>query len=195
MIGQLSGHIVAQSPPVLTLDVQGVGYEVWAPLSTCAQLMSVAGPVILHIQYVVRDETPYLFGFLTPVEKHLFQLLIKVSGVGPKTALTMLSQMPPSELIAACTEKAINRLLQVPGIGKKTAERLLVDIDVKKLALLEVPHSLPGLAVRHEAQEALKRLGYPDRDIDAWLKKVPEHMVDLESVLKHVFKHIAEKMT
>jgi Holliday junction DNA helicase RuvA len=168
MIGRLSGLLAAKNPSQLLIDVGGVGYEVDVPMSTFYNLPALGERVTLLTHFVVREDAQVLFGFLTPEERATFRLLVKISGVGPRTALSILSGLGVSELAQAVTLQETGRLIKVPGIGKKTAERLVVELRDKLEALPLLGGAEParegGLLPRSErwndAVAALTRLGY-----------------------------------
>lgn len=137
MIARLAGTLVAKSLEAAVVDANGVGYEVRLPLSVFPKLPEVGEPVVLHIHTHVREEAIQLYGFSTPEEKAIFELLISVSGIGPRLAITLLSGLSASDLVAAIAEGGIDRLRAVPGIGRKTAERLVVELKDKLRRLPE----------------------------------------------------------
>ena len=139
MIGRLTGVIAEKSPPLVLIDVQGVGYEVDVPMSTFYNLPPLGDKVSLLTHFVVREDAQILFGFLTSEERATFRQLIKISGVGPKMALALLSGLSVAELAAAVTRQDAARLVKVPGVGKKTAERLLLELKDKLGADLALP--------------------------------------------------------
>jgi holliday junction DNA helicase RuvA len=155
MIGRLSGLLAEKSPPMVLLDVHGVGYEVDVPMSTFYNLPALGEPVTLLTHFVVREDAQVLFGFLTAPERATFRLLVKISGVGPRTALSILSGLSVGELAQAVTRQDGARLVKVPGIGKKTAERLLLELKGKLGPDLALPNAVaerrPG---RHRAGAA-----------------------------------------
>jgi holliday junction DNA helicase RuvA len=126
MIALLRGTLHSKQPHQVIVDVAGVGYEVWIPVSTFTGIPEVGAAVILHIYTNVREDAIQLFGFRTLDEKHLFEKLIGVNGVGPKLAITALSGIPPTELVAAIRAGDLVRLTKIPGVGKKTAERMIL---------------------------------------------------------------------
>ena len=174
MIGRLSGRLVEKAPPHLLLDVQGVGYEHDVPMSTFYNLPALGETVTLLTHFVVREDAQILFGFLTAPERATFRELVKISGVGPRTALSILSGLSVSELAQAVTRQDGARLVKVPGIGKKTAERLLLELKGKLGADLAAP---AGALTQSEAQgditQALQALGYNEREAQAALKALP----------------------
>src|SRR6187549_2463721 len=131
MIGRLSGTLAEKSPPQLLVDANGVGYEVDVPMSTFYNLPGLGDKVTLLTHFVVREDAQILFGFGTPGEREAFRQLIKISGVGPRTALSVLSGMSVADIAQAVTAQESGRLVKVPGIGKKTAERLLLELKGK----------------------------------------------------------------
>jgi Holliday junction DNA helicase RuvA len=173
MIGRLVGVIAEKSPPQVLIDVGGVGYEVDVPMSSFYNLPGLGERTTLLTHFVVREDAQLLYGFLTHEERGTFRQLIKISGVGPRTALSILSGLSVSELSQAVTQQQAGRLVKVPGIGKKTAERLLLELKGKLGADLGVP----GAAVASDAQadivQALVALGYNEREAAAALKALP----------------------
>ncbi len=127
MIGRLSGKIIAKTPPELVIDVNGVGYEVFAPMTTFYKLPALHQAVTLFIHHVVREDAQLLFGFHDEQERRLFRALIKVNGVGPKLALTILSGIEAAQFVLCVQAQDCSRLTAIPGIGKKTAERLIIE--------------------------------------------------------------------
>ncbi len=174
MIGRISGTLAEKQPPQVLVDVQGVGYELAVPMSTFFNLPAVGERVVLLTQFVVREDAQVLFGFLTAAERATFRELVKISGVGPRTALSILSGLSVTELASAVSRQDGARLVKVPGIGKKTAERLLLELKGKLGADLSLPSSGP---VPSEAQsditQALQALGYSDREAQTALKALP----------------------
>lgn len=131
MIGRIHGKIIEKQPPQLLIDVQGVGYEIDSPMSTFYQLPNLGEIVTLHTHLVVREDAQLLYGFASIVERSLFRILIKISGVGPKLALTILSGMNANEFIACVQDNDAAALVRLPGVGKKTAERLIIELRDK----------------------------------------------------------------
>lgn len=190
MIGRVTGTLLEKSPPSLLIDVGGIGYEVDAPMSTFYSLPSVGERVALHTHLVVREDAQLLYGFATVLERRLFRELLKVSGVGAKVALSILSGMSVSDFMASVAGDDVTALVRVPGIGKKTAERLLVEMRDRVAALGEV--SLPGStagasgsgAVRSQAEEALAALGYKAAEVKRLLDKVPDEGQSVEELIR-----------
>jgi Holliday junction DNA helicase RuvA len=174
MIGRLSGQLAGKAPPQVLVDVGGVGYEVDVPMSTFFNLPPVGERISLLIHFVVREDAQVLFGFLTAPERDAFRQLVKISGVGPRTALSVLSGLSVAELAQAVAAQQAARLVKVPGIGKKTAERLLLELKGKLGPDLALP---AGGAATTEAGndivQALVALGYNEREAQAALKALP----------------------
>jgi Holliday junction DNA helicase RuvA len=156
----------------LLIDVHGVGYEVDVPMSTFYNLPALGEPVVLLTHFVVREDAQVLFGFLTPEERATFRLLVKISGVGPRTALAILSGLSVGELAQAVSLQESGRLVKVPGIGKKTAERLLLELKGKLGAELALPAHAASDA-QADILQALIALGYSEREAAAALKALP----------------------
>ncbi|MDC8786835.1 Holliday junction branch migration protein RuvA [Roseateles koreensis] len=172
MIGRLTGVIAEKSPPQLLIDVQGVGYEVDVPMSTFYNLPGLGEKVTLLTHFVVREDAQILFGFLSGEERSTFRQLIKISGVGPKMALSLLSGLSVAELAQAVSQQEVARLVKVPGIGKKTAERLLLELKGKLGADLGAPVSV-GTDNQTDILQALIALGYSEKEAGLALKALP----------------------
>ena len=174
MIGRLSGQLAGKAPPQVLVDVGGVGYEVDVPMSTFFNLPAIGERVTLLTHFVVREDAQVLFGFLTAPERDAFRLLVKISGVGPRTALSVLSGLSVAELAQAVTAQDSVRLVKVPGIGKKTAERLLLELKGKLGPDLALPASAAATTeVGSDIVQALVALGYNEREAQAALKALP----------------------
>src|SRR5829696_4043862 len=172
MIGRLTGTLAAKAPPQLLVDVGGVGYEVDVPMSSFYNLPALGERVTLLTHFVVREDAQVLFGFLTHEERSTFRQLVKISGVGPRTALSILSGLSVNELAQAVSLQESGRLVKVPGIGKKTAERLLLELKGKLGPDLARPASVATDA-QADIVQALVALGYSDREAAATLKTLP----------------------
>ncbi|MBL0944769.1 MAG: Holliday junction branch migration protein RuvA [Hydrogenophaga sp.] len=173
MIGKLTGTLLEKNPPQILLDCHGVGYEVDVPMSTFYHLPASGERLSLLTHFVVREDAQILYGFATAGERDAFRQLIKISGVGPRTALAVLSGLSVNDLAQAVSAQEPGRLVKVPGIGKKTAERLLLELKGK----IGVDLGLPAGATRSDAQtdiqQALMALGYSEKDAAAALKALP----------------------
>lgn len=172
MIGSLFGSLIDKTPPGVLLEVHGVGLEVQVPMSTFFNLPALGQHVRLLTHLVVREDALTLFGFLTAGEREAFRQLIRISGIGPRTALAVLSGLSTEELSAAVAHQEAGRLIKVPGIGKKTAERLLLELKDKLGAVHQAP--VPAVSQSQtDIVQALVTLGYSERDAQVALKKLP----------------------
>lgn len=174
MIGQLKGTLIEKRPPQLLLDVGGVGYEVEAPMTVFYDLPEAGTELLLYTHFVVREDAQLLFGFASRYERELFRSLIKVNGVGPKMALAILSGIEADRLAACIRDQDTTSLVKVPGIGKKTAERLVIEMSDRLDKLDGAPAHLPGPVTldgapdaRADAIAALETLGYRNKDAAA----------------------------
>jgi len=191
MIGRLTGILLEKHPPQILVDVQGVGYEVDVPMSTFYNLPLQGEKVALFTHFSVREDAQQLYGFLTGKEREVFRTLIKISGVGPKLALSVLSGLGVDELAQAVAMQETGRLVKVPGVGKKTAERLLLELKGK------LADALPTVAgghatVAHDALNALMALGYSDKEALPALKQLPADL-SLEESIRQALKLLAKK--
>ena len=175
MIGRLAGTLLEKNPPQILLDVQGVAYEVDVPMSTFYNLPATGQPVTLFTHLVVREDAHLLFGFGTDSERRAFRQLLKISGVGARTALSVLSGLSVAELAQAVTLQESGRLTKIPGIGKKTAERLLLELKdnlgADVTATVGVNRTPPASS---DVLHALLALGYSDKEAVAAIKQLPE---------------------
>ena len=173
MIGRLSGTLLEKAPPQVLVDCNGVGYEVDVPMSTFYNLPHTGEKVVLFTHLTVREDAHLLFGFGSASERALFRQLVKITGIGARTALAILSGMSVADLSQAVTLQEAGRLVKIPGIGKKTAERLLLELKGK----LGADIGVVGSAVRDDAQadvlNALVALGYSDKEALLAIKNMP----------------------
>lgn len=174
MIGRLHGKLLEKNPPQILIDVSGVGYEVDVPMSTFCNLPEVGGELTLHTHFVVREDAELLYGFATLAERAVFRALIKISGVGPKIALALLSGITVDQLKDAVDRGETGLLTKVPGIGKKTAERLVLELKGKLAGTGEATAAVPTSGARADVAAALIALGYSEREAAAATKKLPE---------------------
>jgi len=172
MIGRITGTLIEKSPPHICVDVGGVGYDIDVPMSTLYDLPDTGARITLYTHLTVREDAHILFGFSKPSEREAFRELIKVSGVGARTALSILSGLSVNDLAEAITLQEAGRLIRVPGIGKKTAERLLLEMRGKLGA--DLPSAHPAASGQADILNALLALGYSDRESQAALKNLPE---------------------
>jgi len=197
MIGQLSGALLEKNPPAILINVQGVGYEVDVPMSTFYGLPDIGEPVELHTHLVVREDAQLLFGFGTKRERALFRALLKVNGVGAKVALSILSGLSADEFFQCVAAKDAIALTRVPGIGKKTAERLLVEMQDKVDALAggSVQQGLPTEYVssaRDQASEALLSLGYKAAEVKRLLDKTAVDGQSVEDMIRAALRSVSK---
>ncbi|WP_165649211.1 Holliday junction branch migration protein RuvA [Sutterella wadsworthensis] len=174
MIGRLHGKLLEKNPPQILIDVSGVGYEVDVPMSTFCNLPEVGGELTLHTHFVVREDAQLLYGFATLAERAVFRALIKISGVGPKIALALLSGITVDQLKDAVDRGETGLLTKVPGIGKKTAERLVLELKGKLAGTGAATAAVPTSGARADVAAALIALGYSEREAAAATKKLPE---------------------
>jgi Holliday junction DNA helicase RuvA len=173
MIGRLTGVIAEKSPPQVLIDVNGVGYELDVPMSTFYNLPGIGERATLLTHFVVREDAQQLFGFLTHDERSTFRLLVRISGIGPRTALSILSGLSVAELAGAVSRQESGRLVKVPGIGKKTAERLMLELKGKLGPDLGLPATTAVSDAQADIVQALVALGYNEREANSALKVLP----------------------
>lgn len=185
MIGRITGLLLGKFPPLVVIDVQGVGYEIDVPMSTFYNLPGIGAQVTLHTHLVVREDAHLLFGFATEAERQAFRQLVKTTGVGARIALALLSGLSVAELHHAVGTQDSGRLIRIPGIGKKTAERLLLELRDK----LDFGATIPGVAgVAHDAAStsdvlnALLSLGYNDREASRAVRQLSPELSVSEGI-------------
>jgi Holliday junction DNA helicase RuvA len=191
MIGRLTGTLSDKNPPQVLVDCHGVGYEVDVPMSTFYNLPPVGDKVSLLTHFVVREDAQVLYGFGSPGEREAFRQLIKISGVGPRTALSVLSGLSVADIAQAVTAQDASRLVKVPGIGKKTAERLLLELKGKFGPDLGVGGAGATSDAQADIQQALLALGYSDKEASASLKALPKD-VGVSEGIKLALKALAK---
>lgn len=198
MIGRLRGTLAQKQPPLLLIDVGGIGYEVEAPMSTFYQLPAIGETVVLHTHLVVRDDAHLLFGFASESERRLFRTLIKVNGVGAKLALTILSGINAEDFARCVQDNDTAALVRLPGVGKKTAERLIIEMR-DRLADWEGDVTLPGTATtqvasapaRDETRDAISALislGYKPPEASRLVSKVETEGLSSEEIIRAALK-------
>lgn len=175
MIGRISGKLLAKQPPQIIVDVQGVGYEIDVPMSTLYQLPATGADVTLLTHLTVREDAHLLYGFATEQERTVFRQLLRISGVGARTALSVLSGLSVADLHAAVSQQDTGRLTKIPGIGKKTAERLLLELkDKLKITVMSSPGTDAGaINAGSDIVNALLSLGYNDKEASWAVKQLP----------------------
>jgi holliday junction DNA helicase RuvA len=192
MIGRLSGTLVEKNPPQILLDVQGVAYEVDVPMSTFYNLPGLGEALTLFTHLVVREDAHLLFGFGSETERRAFRQLIKISGIGARTALSVLSGLSVAELAQAVTMQDAGRLTRIPGIGKKTAERLLLELKDKLGADVATGVGVHRPApVASDVLNALMALGYSDKESLRAVRELPNG-VALADGIRHALKVLAK---
>jgi Holliday junction DNA helicase RuvA len=178
MIGRITGTLLEKNPPQITVDAAGIGYEIDVPMSTFYNLPATGERVSLHTHLVVREDAHLLFGFLTEDERAMFRQLLKISGVGARTALAILSGLSVGEIAQAVVMQDAGRLVKIPGIGKKTAERLLLELKDKlpKTQLAGAARVGPDATTADASSDilnALLALGYSEREALGAMKQLP----------------------
>jgi Holliday junction DNA helicase RuvA len=202
MIGQLRGTILEKQPPQLLLDVNGVGYEIDAPMSTFYHLPDVGEQVVLYTHFVVREDAHHLYGFYVKEERSLFRTLLKVNGVGPKLALAILSGIEPDEFVRCIIENDTSNLVRLPGVGKKTAERLIIEMRDKlsdwspsinpvQNKMLNQQDQLLRKHVIQDAVSALITLGYKPQEASRAVSKADDGILSSEEIIRHALREKA----
>lgn len=197
MIGRLSGTLLRKEPPALLVDVNGVGYELEAPMTTFYDLPAVGGKVTLFTHLVVREDAHLLYGFSREAQRRLFRGLLKVNGVGPRVALAVLSGLADDEFVHCVLSEDVARLTQVPGIGRKTAERLIVEMRDKLPRAPEggAPASAGARAAPKdpvsEAMSALIALGYKPHEASRAVRAVASKELRAEEIIRQALKSMA----
>jgi Holliday junction DNA helicase RuvA len=199
MIARLSGILIEKSITQCVVDVNGAGYRVVVPLTTFYELPEIGQPVVIHIHTHVREDAIHLYGFHAQEEREVFQLMISVSGIGPKLAINILSGIAAGELVRAITEEDLKRLTGVPGVGKKTAERMILELKDKAIKLGREGVTIgtvikTGDQVKDDALSALVNLGYKGSAVkdavDRIMRETPE-TPSLDQLLKQALRALA----
>jgi Holliday junction DNA helicase RuvA len=202
MIGQLRGVILEKQPPQLLLDVKGVAYEIDAPMSTFYRLPDVGQEVVLHTHFVVREDAHHLYGFFDRAERALFRTLLKVNGVGPRLGLTILSGVEPNEFARCIVNNDTANLVRLPGVGKKTAERLIIEMrdklsdwqPVLPATDVELNQSVKKQGARHsilqDAISALIALGYKPVEASRAVAKVDDNLLGSEDLIRQALREM-----
>jgi len=195
VIAQIRGHLIHKSPGLIIVETNGIGYQLFVSLSTFYDLPETQQNVVLHTYTHVREDLLQLYGFSTLLEKELFQLLIGVSGIGPKLAINILSGISPSELVRSLSAGDMARLVSIPGVGRKTAERMLLDLQ-EKAHKVQTRGALPRIDLRpadgitEDVVSALVNLGYKknqaEKAVERVLRQAPE--ITLEKALRESLK-------
>ena len=194
MIGYLCGKLVRKQPPALIIDVAGVGYELEAPMSTFYRLPELGSEVHLHTHLVVREDAHLLYGFATEDERRLFRDLLRVSGIGPKIGLALLSGINVETFLVCVEAQDVDALIRIPGIGRKTAERLLIEMRDRIRALGQMPSASQrgdGASAQTEAYAALVALGYRPVEVTRLLKSVDNEGAKTEELIRRALQAAA----
>lgn len=197
MIVRISGTLLEKQPPFLLIDVQGLGYEVQAPMSTFYQLPEVGQNLVLHTHFIVREDAQLLYGFHSVRERSLFRTLIKVNGVGPKMAMAILSGIEADQFVRCVEEGNVTALVKVPGVGKKTAERLIVEVKDKlkewqpqQGVVMNASESARDSDIIQDAEGALIALGYKPQDAAKAVSKVSAEGLSSEALIRAALKNM-----
>lgn len=198
MIALLRGKLLEKRPPILIIDVMGVGYELEAPMTTFYDLPAPGADVVLHTHFVVREDAQRLYGFSLPQQRDLFRSLLRVNGVGPRVALAILSGLSIDEFIACMTDQDVDRLTRVPGIGRKTAQRLIVEMrdrlaEAGDTSLASQGHSesAPRPDPVGDAVSALIALGYKPVEASRVVRNVAAEDLTSEQIIRHALRSLS----
>ena len=191
MIGQLKGKVISKNPPEILLEVRGIGYEILCPMSTFYQLSDSSEDTLLHTHLSIKEDSHTLFGFVTKDEKIIFRELIRVNGVGPKVALAILSHLPVSSLIECISNEDSDLLAKTPGIGKKTALKLIVELQDRLSKLLLIGSNGSTLEFKQntnpnstQAIEALQSLGFKTKEANKMVSKINDPSLSTEQLIR-----------
>lgn len=198
MIGQLRGILLEKQAPQLLLDVHGVGYEIDAPMTTFYRLADVGQEITLYTHFVVREDAHHLYGFSTKEERWLFRTLLKVNGVGPKLALTILSSIEPDEFVRCVQQQDTASLVRLPGVGKKTAERLIIEMrdklaevsltSGKEVAAAAMPLRTERQRTTQDAISALIALGYKSQEAARMVSKIDDGVLNSQELIRRALR-------
>jgi len=195
MIGRIRGLLLEKEPPAMLVDVAGVGYELEAPMTTFYELPSMGAEITLYTHMVVREDAHLLFGFSRASQRSLFRSLLKVSGIGPRVALAILSGMNEQEFALCVSSEDISRITKVPGIGKKTAERLVIEMRDKVEAATLLPKSVSATMTQmdpaSEAVSALMALGYKGNEASRLVRNVSGDDLSTEDIIRQALRNAA----
>jgi Holliday junction DNA helicase RuvA len=191
MIGRISGVLLQKNPPQILIDVRGLAYEVDVPMSTFYNLPQTGAEVVLYTHLVVREDAHLLFGFGTEAERTAFRQLLRISGVGARTALSVLSGLSVSDLQQAVSAQDSARLVKIPGIGKKTAERLLLELRDKLPAAAAATSAGVPAAPGNDVLNALLALGYSDKEA-AWALKQVEPSLNVSDAIRQCLRLLSK---
>lgn len=182
MIGRIIGILAAKQPPQVLVDVNGIGYEIDVPMSTFYNLPALGEKVSLLTHHAIREDAHLLYGFGSEIERAAFRELLKVSGIGAKTALSVLSGLSVNDLSVAIAGQEIGRIVKVPGIGKKTAERLLLELKGKPVFAGAIASAAGASSISDDVRQALLALGYNERETAEALRQLPPDLAVGEAI-------------
>lgn len=192
MIGRLRGKLIEKSPPLICVDVNGIGYDVHVPMNDLYELPELNQEVQLYTHFVVREDAQQLYGFLHDAERQTFRTLIKITGIGPRTGLAILSGISAEQLAIAVEEDDLNLLCKIPGIGKKTAERIVLELRGKLSTI--VPNASTATSPANQRQDianALMALGYSERELQKVLKEL-DPAIEVTEGIRQALKRLSK---
>lgn len=193
MIGRIRGKIIEKSPPLICVDVNGIGYDVQVPMNDLYELPALGEEVTLFTHFVVREDAQQLYGFLNDAERQTFRTVIKITGIGPRTGLAILSGISAEQLALAVEEDDLNLLCKIPGIGKKTAERIVLELRGKLGAIVPATASTAAspASQRQDIANALMALGYSERELQKILKEL-DPSIDVTEGIRQALKLLSK---
>lgn len=193
MIGRIRGKIIEKSPPLICVDVNGIGYDVQVPMNDLYELPALGEEVTLFTHFVVREDAQQLYGFLNDAERQTFRTVIKITGIGPRTGLAILSGISAEQLALAVEEDDLNLLCKIPGIGKKTAERIVLELRGKLGAIVPATASTVAspASQRQDIANALMALGYSERELQKVLKEL-DPSIDVTEGIRQALKLLSK---
>ena len=195
MLGRLSGELIFHKPPRIMLDISGIGYEIDMPIPDCTTLPSIGNKVTLYTHLIIREDVHALYGFNTIASRDCFRTLLKVSGIGPRIALALLSTLTPTQLNVALEQADSTTLIRTPGIGKKMADRMI--LELKGHLNLDVADEdnkvTPKSSLRSDIANALVSLGYNDREINKVMQILPIGISELGLGIKEALRLLNQK--
>lgn len=193
MIGRIRGKIIEKSPPLICVDVNGIGYDVQVPMNDLYELPALGEEVTLFTHFVVREDAQQLYGFLNDAERQTFRTVIKITGIGPRTGLAILSGISAEQLALAVEEDDLNLLCKIPGIGKKTAERIVLELRGKLGAIVPATASTATspASQRQDIANALMALGYSERELQKILKEL-DPSIDVTEGIRQALKLLSK---
>lgn len=193
MIGRIRGKIIEKSPPLICVDVNGIGYDVQVPMNDLYELPALGEEVTLFTHFVVREDAQQLYGFLNDAERQTFRTVIKITGIGPRTGLAILSGISAEQLALAVEEDDLNLLCKIPGIGKKTAERIVLELRGKLSAIVPATASTVAspASQRQDIANALMALGYSERELQKVLKEL-DPSIDVTEGIRQALKLLSK---